>query len=115
MVNLANEFSSKYPNMCCVIGVTSVKPLDQQVLSGIDNGVVVTLEENVLLGGFGQTITAWFADNNKNVKVVKLGVADNFVKHGTVVAQMQASNLTIDGIVEKLIETGKFTKGDFEL
>ena len=115
MVNLANEFSSKYPNMCCVIGVTSVKPLDGQMLSGIDNGVVVTLEENVLLGGFGQTITAWFADNNKNVKVVKLGVADNFVKHGTVVAQMQASNLTIDGIVEKLIETGKFTKGDFEL
>ena len=115
MVNLAMQFNQRVGNKCSIVAVTTIKPLDSQLLNGLE-GTVVTLEENVLFGGFGQTVTAFMADNNKTVKVIKFGVDDCFVKHGSVSEQMQSCNLTVQDIYNTLNENGlSFTEGDMTI
>ena len=102
MTKLALDYNKAYGNNAKIVCARSVNPLDKEFLSGI-SGRVLTLEENVLSGGFGQKVTAYFADN-KTVKIINLGVNDEFVKHGSVALQMEKCGLTIDGIANALGE-----------
>lgn len=57
-----------------VINARCVKPLDTKLLSKIGNGsVVLTLEDNVVSGGFGASVLEYFSKENANVKVINLG------------------------------------------
>ena len=81
-----------------VVDVTTVKPLDGHYLDSIGNGVgVITLEENVLSGGFGQSVTAYFADKTA-VTVKNMGVDDVFVAHATVDEQIRANGLDAESV-----------------
>ena len=87
-----------------VVDVTTVKPLDKNYLNGVKNGVVVTLEENVLQGGFGQSVAEYLEKNNVGVRVTNLGVNDTFVKHATVEEQLTANGLDFDSLLETITE-----------
>lgn len=82
-----------------VVDVTTVKPLDESYLDNIGNGAgVITLEENVLGGGFGQSVTAYLAGKGKNVKVKNMGVGDVFVPHATVDEQILSCGLDAESV-----------------
>lgn len=81
-----------------VVDVTTVKPLDVGYLRCVaDGSTVITLEENVLNGGFGSLVTAFFADRCC-VTVKTFGVDDKFVKHATVNEQLVENNLDAESI-----------------
>ncbi len=81
-----------------VVDVTTVKPLDGHYLDNIgDDTGVITLEENVLSGGFGQSVTAYLADKTA-VTVKNMGVADVFVAHATVDEQIRANGLDVESV-----------------
>lgn len=88
-----------------VVCVTSVKPLDVDYLSAIScDDVVVTLEENQLLGGFGSAVNAIL--KNVGCTLVNLGVDDCFVEHATVTEQIADAGLdatSIENIVKKYV------------
>ena len=44
---------------------------------------IVTIEDNVLAGGFGSEVLEFVSDNDYHVKVKRFGIPDNFVAHGT--------------------------------
>ena len=98
----------KLTSSVTVVAVTSVKPMDMSVLKTVINGVVVTLEENVLAGGFGQQVAAYYAING-NVRVISLGVDDCFVPHGTVEQQIFDNGLTAPQI-DKVIAWALYAK-----
>lgn len=102
MSSLALEFNKLRGESARIICARSVRPLDKEFLSGL-SGRIVTLEENLLSGGFGQAVTAYFADK-KTVKIISLGVGDEFVKHGSVDLQMESCGLTVEGIERALGE-----------
>ncbi|MCH5159318.1 MAG: 1-deoxy-D-xylulose-5-phosphate synthase [Clostridiales bacterium] len=81
-----------------VVAVTTVKPLDEQLLNGLQTRNILTLEENVLQGGFGQSVVAYFARNNREISVKCLGVDDQFVKHAKVAEQLLQNGLDFDGV-----------------
>lgn len=82
-----------------VVNVTSVKPLDNNFFSIINDGdVVVTLEENVLLGGFGNAVVMALKDVNCQVHC--FGVDDQFVAHATVGEQMAQFSLDKNSLKE---------------
>ena len=99
MVKLALDFSKKCELDVSIICVRSIAPLDCEMLSQI-SGNVVTLEENLLRGGFGQIVTAHFANSDKNVKVYSLGIGDEFISHGSVAQQLESLGFTVDKLVE---------------
>lgn len=87
-----------------VVGVTTVKPLDKEYLNGVDCNVL-TLEENVVYGGFGSLLTMHFAQN-RGITVRNLGVDDTYIKHATVDEQIHQSGLDADSvraIIDKML------------
>ena len=82
-----------------VVNATTVKPLDQNFLATIKEGdIVVTLEENVLYGGFGSVMR--MALSSVNCKIFTLGVDDKFVAHSSVGQQLTAFALDANSLQE---------------
>ena len=100
---LACEVATKFDNAAAV-EVTSVKPLDEDLLNEIVacNAAVITMEENVLAGGFGQSVTSYFVKKGFAARVVNLGVDDVYVKHATVEEQLQQFGFDVDSLTEQV-------------
>ena len=63
-----------------------LKPIDEDILRSVAEqcDVVVTVEDGVRNGGLGSAVTEWMDDNHHPVHVVRMGLPDQFVEHGTV-------------------------------
>ena len=82
----AAEALKKHKIDCGVINMRFVKPLDTQI---IDEALkvskhLVTVEDNMLAGGFGSAVAEYLADKQANFKLLRLGIGDEFVEHGKV-------------------------------
>ena len=66
-------------------------PLDEELLLDVGRRFrrVVTVEDGVLKGGMGSALLEFFADHGLSPEVVRLGLPDHFVEHGSV-AELQA-------------------------
>lgn len=98
-VSIALQFCD-VANLYCV---TSVKPLDLSVLDGLQNGAkVITIEENVVNGGFGQQVQCYLSNRLDNVSVKTIGVQDGFVAHASVDIQLQKNGISKENILDIL-------------
>ncbi|MFC1998475.1 1-deoxy-D-xylulose-5-phosphate synthase [Chloroflexota bacterium] len=71
---------------CSVTNARYVKPLDAALISDLakTNKLLVTVEENVLSGGFGSAVSSLLHDQNMaGVKLLRIGLPDQFIEHGT--------------------------------
>ena len=69
-----------------VVNCRFVKPLDEELLCSIARSAkrVVTVEENVLMGGFGSAVLELFEEKDlRGIQVKRLGIGDEFVEHAT--------------------------------
>jgi len=69
-----------------VVNARFIKPLDENLILSLaaQHGRVLTVEENVVAGGFGSAILELLADRDLfGVTVKRLGIPDIFVEHGT--------------------------------
>ena len=65
-----------------VINASTIKPLDAMTLERISNRIVFTLEEHVLMGGFGSAVLEWMAVHEKESRVIPIAIEDRFIQHG---------------------------------
>ena len=67
-----------------VINASSIKPMDHECLMRVlsSGRTVFTVEEHVLMGGFGSAVLEWTAANEINGCVVPLAIEDRFIQHG---------------------------------
>lgn len=84
-----------------VINARFVKPLDTEMLDGLNEKIILTVEDNQLLGGFGNSVCAHFSDNSE-VKVKCFGCADKFIPHGSVEELTKEFGANEDLIIEYL-------------
>ncbi len=77
-----------------------VKPLDEQLLKEVAEKFnhIITVEDGVRKGGFGSAVLEWLEDNGYRKNVVRLGLPDNFVEHGTVAELQHITGIDADGI-----------------
>ena len=63
-----------------------LKPLDEKMLHEIAQSYenIITLEDGCLKGGMGSCLLEFFADNGYTPKVIRLGIPDKFIEHGSV-------------------------------
>jgi 1-deoxy-D-xylulose-5-phosphate synthase len=69
-----------------IVNSRFVNPLDQELVCTLaqKTGKILTVEENVLAGGFGSALLETLEHNNiTGVKVKRLGIPDRFVEHGS--------------------------------
>lgn len=68
-----------------VINIRFIKPLDKKLLSGVFKRIkrVLTVEENVLTGGFGSAIMEFLTEEELgDVQLKRIGFPDKFIEHG---------------------------------
>lgn len=83
-----------------VVDARFVKPLDEELLcAAARTGLVVTVEENVLAGGFGSAVCELFADRGLAATVVRLGLPDRFIEQGSQAELRARYGIDADGIV----------------
>jgi 1-deoxy-D-xylulose-5-phosphate synthase len=103
-LKIALEVADKVQGVKVVIA-RSIKPIDEETLSQIKDNLVITLEENSVIGGFGSIVRDFYANNKFETKVLTLGIKDEFVKHGSVEKQLADNGLSADNIINIITET----------
>ena len=90
-----------------VVNARFVKPLDENLILTLAarHGRVLTVEENVMAGGFGSAVLELLADKGLNeVAVKRLGIPDTFVEHGAPQLLRQKYGLDTPGILKSAME-----------
>jgi 1-deoxy-D-xylulose-5-phosphate synthase len=85
-----------------VINSRFIKPLDAVTLLDTARRIkhIVTVEENVLIGGFGSSLLSLLQEAGiSDIKVKMIGIPDKFVEHGTPSILREKYGLDADGIV----------------
>lgn len=90
---------------CSICNARFVKPIDEEQIRLLakDHKLLVTMEENVLTGGFGQTVNAFVQDNQLPMQVLQIGIPDEYVEHGNVDVLKQEIGIDPDSIVKKIM------------
>ncbi|RJP61524.1 MAG: 1-deoxy-D-xylulose-5-phosphate synthase [Melioribacteraceae bacterium] len=87
-----------------VINMRFIKPLDTKLLDDIASRFdkVVTIEENSIVGGFGSGVVEYFNDKNYKNDIIRIGIPDTFIDHGTQAELHNLIGIDADGIFEKV-------------
>ena len=83
-----------------------VKPLDENLLQDIGRkfNKIITIEDGVRTGGMGSAVLEWMSDHGFRPQIVRMGLPDAFIEHGSVAELRQLVGLDADSI-RKEIET----------
>ena len=81
-----------------------VKPLDTEMLGHIGKNFkkVITIEDGILAGGAGSAVMEFMSDGGYDTRVVRMGIEDHFVQHGSVDELYRICGLDEDSIYEKI-------------
>jgi 1-deoxy-D-xylulose-5-phosphate synthase len=90
-----------------VINCSFLKPIDESMLDDILSkfGLIITIEEGSLIGGFGQYIGGII--NGKGAEAIQLrnlGLPDHFIGHGKRSKLLEDAGLSVDGIASSVLE-----------
>ncbi|MGE5544834.1 MAG: 1-deoxy-D-xylulose-5-phosphate synthase [Bacillota bacterium] len=108
-VGIAREAAAKLRDRgvsAAVINARFVKPMDERLISLWSSHCrrVVTLEDNVLMGGFGSGVAEILNTRGLNVEFLHLGIPDSFVEHGAVTRLLEDVGLEASSVVESVVK-----------
>lgn len=77
-----------------------VKPLDGKLLQEVAEQfkTIITIEDGAKDGGMGSAVSEWMNDHNYSPRIIRLGLSDKFVEHGTVDELFEACGISKDAI-----------------
>ncbi|HIZ12485.1 MAG TPA: 1-deoxy-D-xylulose-5-phosphate synthase [Candidatus Mediterraneibacter stercorigallinarum] len=90
---------------CSLINARFVKPLDEKLLEELakDHELFVTIEENVITGGFGEQVMDYVSRAALDVQVRNIGISDEYVEHGNVEVLRKEVGLDRDTIAKQAV------------
>lgn len=114
MVSTAEHIRDKLKHrniLCSLANARFIKPFDAELVRFLAerHKVLVTLEENVLQGGFGLAVTGWVHEHLPNVKTVNIALPDAYVEHGNVSLLRESLGIDSDSIIRRLEQMGILT------
>jgi len=83
-----------------------LKPLDEEILHEVGKKykTIVTAEDGIIAGGLGSAVLEWMADHGYTPRVIRLGVNDQFVEHGSTKELYHLLKLDKEGLCESLLQ-----------
>ena len=83
-----------------------LKPLDEEILHEVGKKykTIVTAEDGMVAGGLGSAVLEWMADHGYTPRVIRLGVNDQFVEHGSTKELYHLLKLDKEGLCESLLQ-----------
>ncbi|MBP5200563.1 MAG: 1-deoxy-D-xylulose-5-phosphate synthase [Schwartzia sp.] len=89
-----------------VVNMRFVKPLDTDVVAKVSGSskLLVTMEENVLQGGFGSAVAEYMADAGHRTPLLRIGIPDRFVPQGARKKLLESCGLLPEQIADRILE-----------
>ena len=89
-----------------LVNMRFVKPLDTELLDIIkeDHSLIVTMEENVKSGGFGEQVMTYYGSRIHGPAVRIVAIEDRFVPHGSVEDLMRQQQMDSDSVTERVLQ-----------
>ncbi len=108
MIPVAREVREQLKDrhyQCSLINARFAKPLDEELLLSLsaDHKLLVTFEENVITGGFGQQVTQYLTDTGQPIRVLQIAIPDQFVEQGTVEQLYHEVGLDTESILKRIL------------
>ncbi len=108
MVQTAMEVAQKleeHGKKVTVVNMRFVQPWDKERIDQLNSThrLIVTMEENVLNGGFGEKIAAYVSRKNYSMQVLNIGIPNQFVEHGTISELKRILGIDRDGIIASIL------------
>lgn len=88
-----------------LVNARFIKPLDEEMIGRLarEVGTIVTVEDNILAGGFGSAVLEYVNEQQlEGVRVLRLGFPDKFIEHGTRNQLLKKYGLTAEGIATEV-------------
>jgi 1-deoxy-D-xylulose-5-phosphate synthase len=102
----AAEILEKKGINATVIDACAIQPLDENTLFSVAEKCkrIVTLEDHVLAGGFGSAIIEKLCDENIDCKIIRIGIDNKFVEHGSIDELYSELGWQPDQLAERIIK-----------
>lgn len=87
-----------------IVNARFLKPMDEEILHSLfkEYKTIVTIEDNIVVGGFGSRINKFAVDNRYKSKIVNIGLPEEFVPHGNADDIYESINLSPSKIADKI-------------
>ena len=107
MVSTAEHVRDKLKEegiQCTLANGRFIKPVDEDLVRILaqTHDLIVTLEENVLKGGFGLEVTAFVHKNYPHVKMLNIALPDAYVEHGNVSLLRESLGIDSDSVIRAI-------------
>lgn len=88
-----------------LVNARFVKPVDEELLRNLakDHSLLVTMEENVESGGFGEKVRVFIDEERLKTEVLTIAIPDKFIAHGNVDILKKKIGLDAESIAERII------------
>ncbi len=103
--NLAlNAIAKCPPHTVAFYDMRFLKPIDEELLHQVFRkfSKIITLEDGCITGGLGDAVIEFMNDNHYQAEVIRLGIPDRFVEHGTTQQLRHECGFDEDSILEKI-------------
>lgn len=87
-----------------LVNARFAKPLDTEMLEKLadTHKLVVTLEENVISGGFGEHVTEFYSQKQSEIQLINIAIGDTYVEHGNVEILRRETGIDKESIIERI-------------
>ena len=90
---------------CTIVNGRFVKPVDEEMLQYLaaDHSMIVTMEENVKRGGFGEKVLEYYNETGADVQVLQIALPDDYIEHGNVDVLKQETCIDAESIFKRIV------------
>ncbi len=102
--NVRNNLKQKGYNVS-LINARFIKPLDESTIfkSSREHKLLVTMEENVISGGFGESVCQLVSELQLPIKVLNIALPDDYIEHGSVDILKCEAGIDSETVTERII------------
>ena len=109
MVKIAEQVRKNLKEIgysCTLVNARFVKPIDTEVLDMLssDHKLLVTMEENVRSGGYGEKVREYVVEQELPVKLLNISLPDEYVEHGNVALLYEEVGIDAQTVTKRIIE-----------
>ena len=87
-----------------LVNATFLAPLDEKFLDTLNGKLIFTVEDNILNGGFGNSVLAYINKKNINAKVVNYGIENDVLTHATVKQLQERCGLDRESLTCRIVK-----------
>lgn len=104
-VEVKDNLKEKGHKNCSIVNARFVKPIDEDAIieASKSHKLIVTMEENVQSGGYGEKVIDFVRKNHLPVEVLTITLPDEYVEHGNVELLKKEVGIDVESIVERIL------------